>query len=343
MRSRSASSALVAVLAAALPVANGSAPTAFRLLPAGSFRAADGSGRPANVAAWRLDQAAAKKLIAAAQARASDYVIDYEHQTLSAAANGQPAPAAGWFRALEWRADGLWAVDVRWTDRAAAMIAGGEYRYISPVFAYDDQGVVVAIAHAGLVNSPGLDGLTDLSALSASLFPPTHQESQMKLILAALALAATATEDDAVAAIAALKSSHQTELAALKSAAPDASQYVPIATVTALRAELTAAGSELAALKAAAAAAEVDGVVKAALADGKLTPAMEPWARDLGKTNIEALKGFVAAAPAGVKPGATQSGGKAPEGGGASLDEQQLAVCKALGVKPEDYIAAKAA
>jgi len=61
-----------------------------------------------------LVELAAQHLIDRVAAAAVDYVIDYHHQTLLAEKNGQPAPAAGWFDALEWReGDGLYAIDVR--------------------------------------------------------------------------------------------------------------------------------------------------------------------------------------------------------------------------------------
>ncbi len=102
--------------------------------------------------------------------RADDFVIDYEHQTIQASKNGQPAPAAGWFKRLEWReGQGLFAVDVRWTARAAAMIVAREYRYISPVFGFDPTtGEVQSLQSAAITNNPALDGLTDIAAAKYS-------------------------------------------------------------------------------------------------------------------------------------------------------------------------------
>lgn len=318
---------LVAALSVALTA--GAAPSELRLLPAGRFKASDGSGRPAGIPdGWRLDAEAAAALVAAAEARQSDYVIDFEHQTLNAAANGQPAPAAGWFKRLEFRPDdGLYAVDVRWTPRAAAMIAAGEYRYLSPVFAYALDGAVLALGPAALTNNPGLDGLTDLAALSA-FFP--QETKPMKQLLQALGVAETATEAEALAALNALKTAHQGETAALKASAPDPARYVGIATVTALQAELSAARGELAALKAEKAAAEVDRVVTAALAAGKLTPATEKWARDLGAKDLAALTAYVEAAPVVAKPGATQTGGKPPAAGAPDAGDAKAIAQAAL-------------
>lgn len=140
----------------------------FRLIPAGIFTTVD--GRPAGLPGWQLSRDAALSIIRMANARTSDFVIDYEHQTLNTAKNGQPAPAAGWFKHMEWReGDGLYVIDARWTERASAMINAKEYRFISPTFHYDKTGQVISIINAALTNNPALDGLTELAAASHRL------------------------------------------------------------------------------------------------------------------------------------------------------------------------------
>lgn len=310
-----------------------SAPVEIRLLPAGNFRAADGSGRPAGIASgWLLDDALAARLVAAASARASDYAIDYEHQTMLTRDNGQPAPAAGWFKKLEWRSgDGLYVVDVRWTDRAAAMIAAQEYRYLSPVFSYHAKtGAVTGLGPAALTNNPGLDGLTDLAALSA--FFNQEKEQPMKQLLTALGLAEDATEDAALAALVTIKTASDTEIAALKSAAPNPAKYVPVDAMQALQ-------TEVAALRSEKVERDVDGVVTAALTAGKLLPPQEKWARELGKKDLAALTAYLETAQTVAALTSTQTGGKPPAGGENEhgLSDTQLAACKHLGVDPKDY------
>lgn len=141
----------------------------FRILPAGMFRSADGSGRPANVTGWLINTRIAHGIIASLAARKDDVLIDYEHQSLQTAKNGGIAPAAGWFKRAEWReGDGLYAIDAHWTDKAAAMISAKEYRFISPVFTFDTRsGEVQSLVSIGLTNQPALDGLADLAAASA--------------------------------------------------------------------------------------------------------------------------------------------------------------------------------
>ena len=150
---------------------------AVRILPAGAFQSKD--GRPASVTQgrishWRLDASNAAAVIAARRNGEQGFVIDYEHQTLNKATNGHPAPAAGWFKGLEWRDGlGLFMVQIEWTERAREMIASGEYRYLSPVFGFDSQtGAVTYVHSVALTNDPALIGLSDLAAATAAPHKP---------------------------------------------------------------------------------------------------------------------------------------------------------------------------
>ncbi|XLV72447.1 phage protease [Ralstonia syzygii subsp. celebesensis] len=54
--------------------------------------------------AWQLDAAIAARVIALATQQKNDILIDWDHQRLNKARNGQCAEAAGWIpRTLEWR------------------------------------------------------------------------------------------------------------------------------------------------------------------------------------------------------------------------------------------------
>lgn len=316
----------------------------IQLTPAGLFRARD--GRPHDVPAWRIDAAIAARLIARVAARANPLVIDYEHQTLAAEQNGQPAPAAGWFKRLEWReGQGLFAVDVEWTEKAAQMIAAKEYRFISPVLSYDKRtGEVLDLHMAALTNYPAVDGMADLAARAAARFDltPHHTTEETSTVdreqlIALLGLATDATDEQIQQALTALKAKAdqvgalQGEVAALKAQTPDPAKFVPVETVQAIQ-------TELAALKSQITTKEIDDLVAAALADGRLLPAMENWARELGKKDVAALKSYIDAAQPIAALKCTQTGGKAPQGGQAGeLDEAALEVCKQMGVDPAEY------
>jgi phage I-like protein len=135
-----------------------------------------------------------------------DLVIDYEHATLS----GNPAPAAGWIGSLRDGGDrGLIGTNVRWTDKARAHIEAGEYRYISPVFAFNaidkktGVSVPMAVYNAGLTNEPFLDELPPLVSKDQSLIYLFSKEDPMDpvttFVLAFLAIAAGATPDQITA------------------------------------------------------------------------------------------------------------------------------------------------
>jgi phage I-like protein len=342
----------VAALRSELP--GGAVPTTLRLIPAGTFRAEDGSDRPADAPAWQLTDGDAKHLIAEMSRRKYARYIDYEHATLHAKANGAQAPAAGWFDRLEWHPDtGLWATGIDWTAPAARMIAHREYRYISPLFTYQPgTGRVLSLLGASLTNDPGLDGLTDLAALAAQTLNPTYQSQEhqphetLKKLQAALGLAQSANESAALAAV----SPQHKNVAALGAqaatlATPDPAKYAPVATLAALQAEHSKLQSQLAALTAKARAAELAQVIDAAKAAGKLTPALETWATDLGTRDLAALTAYLEAMPAILTPGTTQTGGKAPAGqaGIAALTADEQKVCRLIAVKPEDYLNTKTA
>lgn len=139
----------------------------IQLTPARDFTPTD--GRAMSVASWRINAAIAARVIERFSVRRNPAVLDYEHQTLLKEDNGQPAPAAGWIRGLEWRdGSGLWAT-VELTERAADFIRRGEYKFISPVFAYDaGTGEVLAITMAAITNSPAIDGMEPLALRAAA-------------------------------------------------------------------------------------------------------------------------------------------------------------------------------
>jgi phage I-like protein len=94
--------------------------------------------------------------------------IDYEHQSFDRL-NPRPdglRPAAGWIGGLEVRDDGLWAMDVTWTDRARELLRTGEYRYFSPVIFWtdEDQLDVAALGPVALTNDPAMCGVRPLAA-----------------------------------------------------------------------------------------------------------------------------------------------------------------------------------
>lgn len=278
----------------------------IQLLPAGAFRALD--GRPTEVDAWQLDAAAGAALVAAAAARRTPYVLDYEHQSLHTTGQGIKAPAAGWFKTLEWvDDDGLYATDVAWTDAARALIEADEYRYLSPVFAWERaSGRVTALINAALTNLPGLDGLSGVAdriaarlaldpagALATPPGAPMDELLERLRYFLNLPITATAVEVSAelqklidrlagdglanAGEVAARLAAGAAETAALKSelasarAAADPTAAVPFAVHAALT-------QQLAGLQAQIEQRERADLIAAALADGRLlSPTLPYW------------------------------------------------------------------
>jgi phage I-like protein len=142
------------------------APKWIELLPAGDFAGRDGRGP------FRLGNPAA--VIAATDdlRMAAGLPIDYDHATDFAAPSGRPAPAAGWIHDIEVRDGALWG-SVEWTSHGRTAVVTREYRYISPVFEYSEDGEVQRLLRAALTNNPNLY-LTAISARAArgeAVFP----------------------------------------------------------------------------------------------------------------------------------------------------------------------------
>jgi hypothetical protein len=110
--------------------------------------------------------------------------IDYEHQSFDALNSREDGlrPAAGWIGGLEIRADGLWAVDVSWTDRARQLLATGEYRYFSPVIYWTDAQAneVAGLGPVALTNDPAMVGLPALAAARESVADTAAEISRLK-------------------------------------------------------------------------------------------------------------------------------------------------------------------
>lgn len=340
----------------AIGAAAGQAPTRFKLMPAGSFTAHD--GRPANLedvtcTSWVLTDAIGAAIVQAVQQRQRKFVIDYEHATLRAKETGQAAPAAGWFTKLEFVAgDGLYAVDVQWTARAAAMLVAGEYLYISPVFPFNKHtGMVAGLHSVALTNDPGLDmlpALAQLSATSGGLLlddpvssPPHHQQetSQMdKLaILAALGLPASTTDDTALTALAALRgqvAAKDNQIEALTAGQFDPAKHIPLD-------EHKKVADQLAQLTAQAEKTQHDQLMTAALADARILPPNEAYWR---AQPLAALQAFLKDAKPVAALGTLQTGGTPPaDTAVAKLTADESVACKLLGITADEFLKSKAA
>lgn len=325
-------------------------PEWVQLMPAGEVRTRAHDGREA----WHLRNL--NGVVAATRAIGLPLVIDYEHQTEHARANGQPAPAAGWIDEVEARPDGVWG-RAAWTDRARAMIASREYRFLSPVFRFDPASREVRrIVMAGLTNDRAL---ADIKALAKS--EGSMNELRKKL---AHSLGLAEDADEAAIASAVTRMVEQAKARGDASAGPGAGEAAAqalarVAAALGLEASANAQAVEQAAAKAAAAAAGTGELgelktelaalkaeraeekaaarVDAAMAEGKIVPAQRDWAVGYAKRDPQGFEAFVGAQPQIVKGGGGQAGGKPPKRSDGALDADERAVARAMGVTEEEY------
>ncbi|MEO8135540.1 MAG: phage protease [Betaproteobacteria bacterium] len=364
-------SVAIAACAFALPAMGDSNTIELQITPAGEFTPRDGRDMP--VAAWRIDATSAQRVIERFNARKSDTVVDYEHQTLKAADNGKEAPAAAWIKKLEWReGQGLYGT-VELTNRARGYIAANEYRYFSPVFQFSKTtGDVLSVLMGAITNDPAVDGMEPLALRAAASFnhlseTETTEEPMNKLlaaICAALVLNATTTEDQAIAALSALKPklderdslrkalgiadtvASDTAIAActaIKTKAdtgagePDPAKYVAVGVVEELK-------TQVAALSAQHVDRQVSELVTQGLDDGRILPAQKDWATSLGKKDIAALTSYLATAQPIAALTRTQTANRVPPTDpGAALTDAELAVCTNTGITPDAFKKARAA
>lgn len=349
-----------------------------QLLPVGPFKARD--GRPFDVASghWQLDGQIAVALIARAKALGQDILIDYDHQTLKTDQNGQPAPAAGWYNAdeIEWREGQGLFIKPRWTERAAALVAAKEYRFLSAVFPYDAQGRPLELRMTAITNDPGVVGMQALAALCAlpasSLMPiqPGQLATSIKersmnehliALLGKLGIQPGAdgqfTTDQGTAALAALDTlqasakkapeleaalaAERTSLAALKaqpSGQVDLAQYVPVATYNALV-------TQVAALTAQVDITDAATLIKEARTAGKVVAAEEEYLTAYAaQKGVAALKALLEPRPAIAALTASQTAAVTlPERKAeAVLSAEDKYAADQLGISHEDFAKAKA-
>lgn len=210
---------------------------------------------------------------------------------------------------MEWReGEGLYATDVEWTGKARDMIQSGEYRYISPVLAYDRvTGVVTKIVSASLTNTPALDGMQEVSALSMT--PP----SAPAVIPSADVAALVRRTDEAMAAL------------------------------EAKTAEALKAQGERDALQREIDSARIETVIDEALTGARLLPGQIDAARRLGRLDFEALKAVLDRPPLvpallGMQSERLHAGGQLPGSSRtAALTREELQVCALTGRTPKEF------
>lgn len=249
-----------------------------------------------------------------------DLPIDYEHQNdrPEAKRNG-PVPAAGWIKALELRADGLWG-RVDWTARARELIGNREYRFLSPSLRVEKATHrVLKLKGAGLVHNPALN----ITALASQEDQMADDLSLMQRVAALLDLPEDTGEADVLAAL-------KKRLA--EAGQPDPRKYVPVEALQDImreRAQNTATMSE----------EQARPKVDVAFRSGYLTTAMKPWAMELCQADEVSFDAFIKTTVPSYKHLLTPCLPSAPPGTANRVEEEPevLALCEQLGLTPETF------
>ena len=279
---------------------------------------------------YTFDKEAAAKVLSAAAEYGNRLTIDYEHQALS----DPPviAPSAGSF-ALELRDDGLYAVDVRWTERAATMLRSKEYLYTSPAFVPDDKGRPSRLLNVALTNLPATRNMQSLVAASQ-----LTEVKTMNKLLTVLSLKETATEDEAVTALG-LITKERENLIALTGKSNAAEALGVIAGWKASAEKVEALTAQLAEVAAAKLKAEVGTMLDDAVREGRVTPAKRDEFQALAdKHGPDALKACLSVLPKAPAPAIElKTETTPPTVPGAELTASQLKIIKQLGLTVEQY------
>lgn len=282
------------------------------LVPNGTFHGRDGRGP------WTLKDANAVIQASRARAGTTQLPVDYDHQSDFAATAkvGGTAPAAGWIKGLQSRADGIWGL-VDWTERATAHLASREYRYISPVFTFDPQtGAVKSLMRAGLTNNPNLD-------LTAVASAGDIMDDQLTELRELLGLPPDATIDDITAAVRDLLTTEQ-------SAQPDLSRFVPIGDFERVTTELNKLNKGVSIQSAEITVADQIG-------RGRLPPFLKEWAVSLCSVNKPAFDAFVERTGAGMSSLFREKvSGMPPHAALASVGPDEANVLRNLGLSADD-------
>lgn len=346
-------------LLAALSAAHvGGSDGLIKIVPKGQFAPVDGR-TDTGVPHWTMSADLAQQIIAAFDAAQTDLVVDYEHATLKAAETGQQNPAAGWISKYVWDDERGLMGEVKWTQRAKDMIDSGEYRYLSPVLEYDTLGNVRGLHSVALTNSPALDGMA-LAALSRqnSINPKQETSMNKEALIKLLGLAADADDKAIEAALAEAQEKLGGKTLAEALAAPkeepqgsegdkgDAGKpedkpqggNADDGEVAELKAQVAALSKKVIAMEVGGTS---DGLIRAALSDGRLLPHQEASARQLAAKDSEAFKALIDGSLALAALSKTQTGGKGGADGTSALTAEEAAVAAQLGISAEDYAKAK--
>lgn len=270
--------------------------------------------------------------------------IDWEHATETRAPQGLDAPAAGWIEELAVREGGaIWGRSA-WTARGRQAVEGKppEYRYVSPVFAFDKlTGAIRRLVSVGLTNTPNLlltalnrtdpdhPDADDEDTDQLHREPPEQTLSIATQLAAVLGLAANATEAEIVTAVTEARAANRS------GQQPDLTNYAPRADLDAAMNRANTAEGQLADRNKADRDRDIEAALSAAQDAGKIIPASTETYRAMCREEggLERFNALVPTLPviAGAAESRAQNKAKDPDADASALTDEERAVCRALG------------
>ena len=305
----------------ALQSTAGKGGTCVHLVPSGTFTGRDGRGPYVLANAQAVLQESQRYM------GKHKMPIDYDHQIDNAEKNGQLAPAAGWITSLEARKDGIWG-EVEWTAKAEALIAGGEYRYLSPVFTHAKDGTIYRVLRAALTNNPNLSELK-------ALFSANTDSTNMEQFLAALRQLLNLPGDADNAAI--LEALGNVSTGNKSPGNPDPAKFVPIA-------DFEKVVSELNSLKQGVSKQAAQEHVETQVRSANMPPYLRDWGVALCSVNKPAFDAFIHRTKGMFNQLAAHSSASALPPGhrqANTLSDQERDVCRRMGITAEEFSKSK--
>lgn len=278
-------------------------------------------------------------VVTATAAQDQPLPLDWEHATETRAPQGLEAPAAGWVEETAVRDGGAIWGRVDWTLRGRAAVEGREYRFVSPVFAFDKiTGVIRKLVSVGLTNTPNLL-LTALNREGQDRQelhrePPENTLSIATVLATALGLSASATDDQIVAAVNESIAANRAQSGKAGDRQVDLTSYAPRADLDAAVNRASVAEAALAQRTKADHDKAIETAINAAQDAGKIIPASAEQYRAMCKEEggLERFNALVPTLPVIAGAAESRAQNRAEDtSAGSGLTDEERAVCRALG------------
>jgi Mu-like prophage I protein len=266
--------------------------------------------------------------------------VDWEHATEVRAPQGLDAPAAAWIEELAIRDGGAIWGRTSWTPQGARQVTEKQYRFLSPVFAFDRAtGAIRRLLSAALTNTPNLTltALNRQSAAQAQGLHRDHEETTLDIaaLRTALGLPADASDDAILTAARDATATNRAQPTGSTDKSVDLTVYAPRSDLDTALNRATTAEAELKTLKAEKAEQEINTAISAAMDAGKIVPASADHYRAICREEggLARFKELEKTMPviAGAAESRAQNRADTAPGKTSALTDEERAVCRALG------------